>query len=320
MEDKRSREMQEFKKFLRESREKPDLDRYAQELFGERMEALGFTTFKNHRWYKLVRDELLLSFGLLPTKMFMGPVGIAHIGIQPLFVGIKGQFAEKYVGDVYPPSIKMASKNNMAYPQHTITDYYFGYSTLTSQDVMRARDMFETVISPSFARCSNVRHAFEHYLWENFIVERYWLTQPIPAAYRYKCIFLHLPYYVFFRMYDEYVQGAISYHAWTYHLMDEQGRYDYDYVVQWLRERDRLPDGFEQIERGEYDALDAALHAEYEASLLTIKRRLKLEPDCKDTIWDRDYRHPIDIRKTIEEIFARCAPRAAQGDYTIDTL
>ena len=77
MEDKRSREILEFKKFLRESREKPDLDRYAQELFGERMEALGFTTFKNHRWYKLVRDELLLSFGLLPTKMFMGPVGIA---------------------------------------------------------------------------------------------------------------------------------------------------------------------------------------------------------------------------------------------------
>lgn len=64
----------------------------------------------------------------------------------------------------------------------------------------------------------------------------------------------------------------------------------------------------------------AALHAEYEASLLTIKRRLKLEPDCKDTIWDRDYRHPIDIQKTIEEIFARCAPRAAQGDYAIDTL
>ena len=36
MEDKRSREIQEFKQFLRESREKPDLDRYAQELFGER--------------------------------------------------------------------------------------------------------------------------------------------------------------------------------------------------------------------------------------------------------------------------------------------
>lgn len=121
-------------------------------------------------------------------------------------------------------------------------------------------------------------------------------------------------------MYDEYVQGAIRFLARPYRLTDEQGRYDYDYVVQWLRERDRLPNGFEQIERGEYDALDAALHAEYEASLLTIKRRLKLEPDCKDTIWDRDYRHPIDIQKTIEEIFARCAPRAAQGDYTIDTL
>ena len=128
------------------------------------------------------------------------------------------------------------------------------------------------------------------------------------------------PISFFFACMMNMCRGAISYHAWTYHLMDEQGRYDYDYVVQWLRERDRLPDGFEQIERGEYDALDAALHAEYEASLLTIKRRLKLEPDCKDTIWDRDYRHPIDIQKTIEEIFARCAPRAAQGDYTIDTL
>lgn len=207
MEDKRSREIQEFRQFLRESREKPDLDRYAQKLFGERMEALGFTTFKNHRWYKLVRDELLLSFGLLPTKLFTDPVSIAHIGIQPLFVGIKGQFVEKYVSDVYPPSIKMASKNNMAYPQYNETDYLFGYSALTSRDVMRAQDMFETVISPSFARCSNVRHAFEHYLWQDFIAVRYWLKQPIPAAYRYKCIFIELPYYVFFRMYDEYVQG-----------------------------------------------------------------------------------------------------------------
>ena len=29
------------------------------------MTALGFTTFKYHRWYKLIRDEVLLSFGLI---------------------------------------------------------------------------------------------------------------------------------------------------------------------------------------------------------------------------------------------------------------
>lgn len=320
MDEKQDREILEFKQFLQESREKPDLDRYAHELFGERMAALGFTTFKYHRWYKLVRDELLLSFGLLPVTREMVPTCVAQIGIQPLFVGIQGQFVEKFDGGAYPPCIRLVSKFNMAYPQSNETDMVFYYSALTSRDHKRAQEMFETVISPTLMRCSNVRRAFEHFLWENFIAERYQLKQPIPAAYQHKCIFLHLPYYVFFCMYDEYMQGEICALANSWHLTDEQGRYDYDYVVQWLRERDSLPNGFEQIERGEYDALDAALHAEYEASLRTIRRRLKLEPDCKDTIWDRGYRRPVDIQKTIEESFARCAPRAAQGDYTIDTL
>ena len=69
-----------------------------------------------------------------------------------------------------------------------------------------------------------------------------------------------------------------------------------------------------------YEEIDEQLHREYEASLRMIKRRLKLEPDCSDTIWDRDYRHPIDIRRMLQERFDRCAPRAAQGDYTIDFI
>ena len=67
-------------------------------------------------------------------------------------------------------------------------------------------------------------------------------------------------------------------------------------------------------------AIEARLHRTYEENLKLIKRRLKLEPDCSDTIWDRDYRHPIDIRRMLQERFDRCAPRAAQGDYTIDFI
>ena len=42
-------------------------DRYAIEHFGERMQAMEFTTFRYHRWFKLVKDEMLLSFGLIDS-------------------------------------------------------------------------------------------------------------------------------------------------------------------------------------------------------------------------------------------------------------
>lgn len=44
-------------------------DRYAIEHFGERMQAMGFTTFRYHRWFKLVKDEVLLSVGLTPNGL-----------------------------------------------------------------------------------------------------------------------------------------------------------------------------------------------------------------------------------------------------------
>lgn len=43
-------------------------DRYAIEHFGERMQAMEFTTFRYHRWFKLVKDEMLLSFGLIDSR------------------------------------------------------------------------------------------------------------------------------------------------------------------------------------------------------------------------------------------------------------
>lgn len=320
MEDKRSREIQEFKKFLRESREKPDLDRYAQELFGERMEALGFTTFKNHRWYKLVRDELLLSFGLLPVTGLGTKSYAMYLGVQPLFSNANGHFSTKWSDALSYPYTSLVMNRGLQYPPDTHFEPLFEYEYIRRETPHKVRWLFDKIVEPTMKQCTNIRTAYQSICWYNFIARRNSLTPPIPPKNLGQFSPPDFSFGIFFRMYDEYVQGKIRFLARSWHLMDEQGRYDYDYVVQWLRERDRLPDGFEQIERGEYDALDAALHAEYEASLLTIKRRLKLEPDCKDTIWDRDYRHPIDIQKTIEEIFARCAPRAAQGDYTIDTL
>lgn len=41
------------------------------------MTALGFTTFKYHRWYKLIRDEVLLSFGLILQRY-----GLFHMLVE----------------------------------------------------------------------------------------------------------------------------------------------------------------------------------------------------------------------------------------------
>ena len=55
-------------------------DRYAIEHYGERMQAMGFTTFRYHRWFKLVKDEVLLSVGLIPERFGMLTL---YMEIQP---------------------------------------------------------------------------------------------------------------------------------------------------------------------------------------------------------------------------------------------
>ena len=70
------------------------VDAYAQETFGERMAALGFTTFKYNRWYKLIRDEVLLSFGLVPYKGFFSML----LGIQPTFAQHLDYFMTETIG------------------------------------------------------------------------------------------------------------------------------------------------------------------------------------------------------------------------------
>ena len=42
-------------------------EQYAKDLFGAEMEQLGFNAYKRPLWYKLIRDEVLLAFGLSPS-------------------------------------------------------------------------------------------------------------------------------------------------------------------------------------------------------------------------------------------------------------
>lgn len=74
------------------------------------------------------------------------------------------------------------------------------------------------------------------------------------------------------------------------------------------------------LERQDYGWLDTKLHENYAANLKAIKRRLKLEPDCKDTIWDRDLRHPVDVDGLIHERFKKRAIKNSEGNYTITEI
>ena len=311
------------------------LDAEAQEIFGERMAALGFQTFKYHRWYKLICDEVLLSFGLVP---YNGSFDML-IGIQPTFVPYLGSFmTEKLESLPYVMSVQ-DTPNEMQNWRHDSRSVHYIFSCddlhLTKWTRYTVEEIFGKVVEPMLRRITNVQDAVKELQWWMFVMCRQynWDQQvsggkvrlPTVENYEPRGEPVHIVFnqYCFFRMYEE---------LWHKTLRDESGYSvsrptpgvrgwdDYEGMERVIEAKENKREEYLLLKNRDEAAIEERLHRAYEENLKLIKRRLKLTPDCSDTIWDRDYRHPYDIKQMLQERYERCAPRMHEGDYTIDFI
>lgn len=311
------------------------LDAEAQEIFGERMAALGFQTFKYHRWYKLIRDEVLLSFGLVP---YNGSFDML-IGIQPTFVPYFDSFmTEKLESLPYVMRVQ-DTPNEMQNWRRDSRSVYCIFSCgdlyLTKWTRYTVEEIFGQVVEPTLRRITNVRDAVMEIQWWTFVnyrrydcskqaSEREWRP---PTVENYKLlrepVNIVFNQYCFFRMYEELWHKTLrdeSGYSVSRPMPGVRGRDDYEGMERVIEAKENKREEYLLLKNRDEAAIEARLHRTYEENLKLIKRRLKLTPDCSDTIWDRDYRHPYDIKQMLQERYERCAPRMHEGDYTIDFI
>ena len=311
------------------------LDAEAQEIFGERMAVLGFTTFKYNRWYKLIRDEVLLSFGLVPYNGLFNML----ISIQPTFMPYLDSFmTEKLESLPYVMRVQ-DTPNKMQDWRHDSRSVHYIFSCddlhLTKWTRYTVEEIFGQVVEPMLHSITNVRDAVMEIQWWMFVMCRQynWDQQvsegevrlPTVENYEPRGEPVHIVFnqYCFFRMYEE---------LWHKTLRDESGYSvsrptpgvrgwdDYEGMERVIEAKENKREEYLLLKNRDEAAIEARLHRTYEENLKLIKRRLKLTPDCSDTIWDRDYRHPYDIKQMLQERYERCAPRMHEGDYTIDFI
>ena len=311
------------------------LDAEAQEIFGERMAALGFQTFKYHRWYKLICDEVLLSFGLVP---YNGSFDML-IGIQPTFVPYLDSFmTEKLESLPYVMRVQ-DTPNEMQNWRRDSRSSYCIFSCdelyLTKWARYTVKEIFGQVVEPMLRRITNVRDAVMEIQWWTFVnyrrydcsqqaSEREWrpptvenyepLREPVNIVFNQYC---------FFRMYEELWHKVLrdgSRYSVSRPTPGVLGWDDYEGMERVIEAKENKREEYLLLKNRDEAAIEERLHRAYEENLKLIKRRLKLTPDCSDTIWDRDYRHPYDIKQMLQERYERCAPRMHEGDYTIDFI
>lgn len=311
------------------------LDAEAQEIFGERMAALGFTTFKYNRWHKLIRDEVLLSFGLVP---YNGSFDML-IGIQPTFVPYLDSFmTEKLESLPYVMRVQ-DTPNEMQNWRHDSRSVHYIFSCgdlyLTKWTRYTVEEIFGQVVEPTLRRITNVRDAVMELQWWRFArYRRYDCSQQSPGGewrpptvenYEPRGEQVHIIFnqYSFFRMYEELWHKVLrdgSGYSVSRPTPGVRGWDDYEGMERVIEAKENKREEYLLLKNRDDAAIEARLHRTYEENLKLIKRRLKLTPDCSDTIWDRDYRHPYDIKQMLQERYERCAPRMHEGDYTIDFI
>ena len=311
------------------------LDAEAQEIFGDRMAALGFTTFKYHRWYKLIRDEVLLSFGLVP---YNGSFDML-IGIQPTFVPYLDSFMTEKLENLPYVMRAQDTPNEMQDWRRDSRSSYCIFSCgdlyLTKWTRYMVEEIFGQVVEPTLRRITNVRDAVMELQWWRFArYRRYDCSQQSPGGeWRPPTVENYEPWgeqvhiifnqYCFFRMYEELWHKVLrdgSRYSVSRPTPGVLGWDDYEGMERVIEAKENKREEYLLLKNRDEAAIEERLHRAYEENLKLIKRRLKLTPDCSDTIWDRDYRHPYDIKQMLQERYERCAPRMHEGDYTIDFI
>ena len=316
------------------------VDAYAQETFGERMAALGFTTFKYNRWYKLIRDEVLLSFGLVPYKGFFSML----LGIQPTFAQHLDYFMTETIGANPLPYVLSADDMllEMQYWRHGPDsrhvhrgNFVAMYGFFVPEELQVVKEIFDRVVEPTLRRITNVRDAVKELQWWIFVRYRQYDCYRqvsggewrLPTVENYELrggpVNIVFNEFCFFRMYEELWHRTLregSGYSVSRPTPGVLGWDDYEGMERVIEAKENKREEYLLLKNRDEAAIEERLHRAYEENLKLIKRRLKLTPDCSDTIWDRDYRHPYDIKQMLQERYERCAPRMHEGDYTIDFI
>lgn len=140
-------------------------DRYAIEHFGERMQAMGFTTFRYHRWFKLVKDEVLLSFGLIPERVGML---MLYMEIQPTLTPFfLRYYASEGASILDLDALRIYEGMKMRDPDHV-----FCWYPVHDPHLNEMERIFSTVVEPVFSRIHCIRDAFVELHWLWFICQR----------------------------------------------------------------------------------------------------------------------------------------------------
>ena len=291
-------------------------DRYAIEHFGERMQAMGFTTFRYHRWFKLVKDEVLLSFGLIPERFGMLTL---YMEIQPTLTPFfLRYYASEGASILDLDALRIYEGIKMRDPDHV-----FCWYPVHDPHLNEMERIFSTVVEPVFSRIHSIRDAFIELHWLWFICQRNYPcgkidihAAPTVENYQIPCPYRECNSYFYFHIQDELERAFTVFSAMRGFKSRPDVLPGFEQAKKMLTEED-LADPFWDMIRKPREVLTVKIQKDYTETLAQIRRKLKLVPDCYDTLWDRDQRHPIDIRRELEDRFARCAPYAAQGNYTI---
>lgn len=321
------------------------LDAYAQGTFGERMAALGFTTFKYHRWYKLIRDEVLLSFGLIPQRY-----GLFHMMIEVMPTCERRMCFPPDTSWGYWPYVLCADNmlTEMRHWNHGSDSIQRGRvcfvivnGFIDPLEKQAMETIFDKAVEPTLRRITNVREAMIEMQWWMFVLFRQYDyfsqygyyqqasegEERLPTVENYELrgtVYRVFNQFCFFRMYEDLWHMALRNGckdiAFPCPPPGVRGWDDYEGMERVLEEQKYEGEEYLLLKNRDEAAIEERLHRTYEENLKLIKRRLKLTPDCSDTIWDRDYRHPYDIKQMLQERYERCAPRMHEGDYTIDFI
>lgn len=278
------------------------LDNFAKLHFGNVMEELGFTVFHQHRWHKLIQDEVLLSFGLIPEGFGLYSV---KFGFQPLFLSrfIPPTKEENFFWLPFYYDVDILYRN-MSYPKRDRNyncEYKNEYDKEWKEIINKMPDHF---LRPVILSITDVRSAYKMAIWFSYIMRREsndYQQPPIPEHFYMGCHYHEeVDALLFFHMYDECKDGIKKRNEST--LRQFGGKVPPDFL-----------DYLDVLERKDYDWIEQYFHKNYDNSLLSIKRKLRLEPDCKGSLWDEANRAPIDIRQVLEEKFRTCV----REDYSI---
>lgn len=263
------------------------------------MERLGFHTYKRPLWYKLIRDEVLLAFGLIPSvagtyEMRLGILPTFALEVPPTAESINAN-DPPFLFDAALIRSKMQGREE-GVPRSLCYVY--------PPDKPYTLELYTQIALPSFQRVIDLRSAYQETMWLLFLCRHVKDAPPAPGVYQTLWGSLDMVLqWCFLGMYDD----ALS-------------------CLQGIHEKQKpfglraFGDYQDALERKDYGWLDAKLHENYSANLKAIKRRLKLEPECTDTLWDRDLRHPIDIDAMLWKRFKQSTEGNEEGDYTIYSI